>query len=130
MAHLDPDALVRHLDTLHRAAWALCGSREDAEDLVQDLCARVLAKPRRLHGDDEISYLVRALRNTFLTTRRAASRRPRADVDLGLVAAADRRAGPPPEQAAETARCSPRSRRCRRSSGWRSWPSTSPVSPT
>src|SRR4051812_46851891 len=102
MAHLDPDALVRHVDTLHRAAWALCGSREDAEDLVQELCARVLAKPRRLHGDDELSYLVRALRNTFLTTRRAASRRPRADVDLELVAAADPRAEHRPEQAAET----------------------------
>src|SRR4051812_23084317 len=98
MAHLDPDALVRHLDTLHRAAWALCGSREEAEDLVQELCARVLAKPRRLKGDDELSYLVRALRNTFLTTRRAASRRPRADVDLDLVAAADPRA----EHVAET----------------------------
>src|SRR4051812_17334880 len=102
MAHLDPDALVRHVDTLHRAAWALCGSREDAEDLVQELCARVLAKPRRLHGDDELSYLVRALRNTFLTTRRTASRRPRADVDLELVAAADPRAEHNPEQAVET----------------------------
>src|ERR1700710_2231309 len=72
MARLDPDALVRHVDTLHRAAWALCGSREDAEDLVQELCARVLAKPRRLNGDDELSYLMGALRNTFLSTRRAA----------------------------------------------------------
>ncbi len=102
MAHLDPDALVRHVDTLHRAAWALCGSREDAEDLVQELCARVLAKPRRLNGDDELSYLVRALRNTFLTTRRAASRRPRADVGLELVAAADPRSEHRPEEAAET----------------------------
>jgi RNA polymerase sigma-70 factor (ECF subfamily) len=102
MPHLDPDALVRHLDTLHRAAWALCGSREDAEDLVQELCARVLAKPRRLHGDDELSYLVRALRNTFLTTRRAASRRPRADVDLELVVDVDPRAEHRPEEAAET----------------------------
>jgi RNA polymerase sigma-70 factor, ECF subfamily len=102
MAQLDPQALVRHVDTLHRAAWALCGSREDAEDLVQELCARVLAKPRRLHGDDELSYLMRALRNTFLTTRRAASRRPRADVDLELVAAPDPRADRRPEEAAET----------------------------
>src|SRR6201990_3531915 len=102
MTRLDPQALARHLDTLHRAAWALCGSREDAEDLVQELCARVLAKPRRLKGDDELSYLVRALRNTFLTTRRAASRRPRADVDLDLVADADPRAEHRPEEPAET----------------------------
>jgi RNA polymerase sigma-70 factor, ECF subfamily len=102
MAHLDPQALVRHVDTLHRAAWALCGSREDAEDLVQELCARVLAKPRRLHGDDELSYLMRALRNTFLTTRRAASRRPRSDVELELVAAPDPRSDRRPDKAAET----------------------------
>ena len=102
MAQLEPQALVRHVDTLHRAAWALCGSREDAEDLVQDLCARVLARPRQLQGDDELSYLMRALRNTFLTTRRAASRRPRGDVELELVAAADPRADHRPEQAAET----------------------------
>ena len=43
---LDPAALGDHVDRLYRAAWALCGSREDAEDLVQDTFARVLAKPR------------------------------------------------------------------------------------
>jgi RNA polymerase sigma-70 factor, ECF subfamily len=98
---LNPQALVRHLDTLHRAAWALCGSREDAEDLVQELCARVLAKPRRVTGD-ELAYLIRTLHNTFLTSRRTASRRPRADVELELVAATDPRADHRPEEAAET----------------------------
>ena len=77
MARLDPQALVTHLDRLYRVAWALCGSREEAEDLVQETAARVLAKPRRLHGQDELAYLVRALRNTFLLTRRTRSRRPR-----------------------------------------------------
>jgi RNA polymerase sigma-70 factor (ECF subfamily) len=77
MARLDPQALVTHLDRLYRVAWALCGSREEAEDLVQETAARVLAKPRRLHGQDELAYLVRALRNTFLLSRRTASRRPR-----------------------------------------------------
>jgi RNA polymerase sigma-70 factor (ECF subfamily) len=99
--HLDPHALVRHLDTLHRAAWALCGTREDAEDLVQELCARVLAKPRRVEGD-ELAYLMRTLHNTFLTSRRTASRRPRADVEIELVAAVDPRADRRPEEAAET----------------------------
>src|SRR5919108_6459707 len=101
MARLDPQALVRHLDVLHRAAWALCGSREEAEDLVQELCARVLAKPRRVSGD-ELAYLMRALHNTFLTSRRTASRRPRADVELDAVAPVDPRADTRPEQAAET----------------------------
>ena len=71
---LDPNHLGDHLDRLYRAAWALCGSREDAEDLVQETFARVLARPRVLRGDDELYYLMRVLKNTFLTGRRTASR--------------------------------------------------------
>ena len=76
---LDPARLGDHLDRLYRAAWALCGSRQDAEDLVQDTYARVLARPRLLRNDDDVGYLLRALRNTFLTRKRAESRRPRAE---------------------------------------------------
>ena len=72
MRTLDPQSLPQHVDRLYRAAWALCGSREDAEDLVQETFARVLARPRVLRGDDELDYLMRVLRNTFLTTRRTA----------------------------------------------------------
>jgi RNA polymerase sigma-70 factor (ECF subfamily) len=78
MPALDPESLPRHLDRLYRAAWALCGSPHDAEDLVQETCARVLARPRRLRGQDELAYLMTVLRNTFLTQRRTAARRPRA----------------------------------------------------
>ena len=92
MARLDPQALVTHLDRLYRVAWALCGSREEAEDLVQETAARVLAKPRRLHGQDELAYLVRALRNTFLLSRRTASRRPREVATLDQIEPADVRA--------------------------------------
>jgi RNA polymerase sigma-70 factor (ECF subfamily) len=74
---LDPQSLPRHLDRLYRVAWALCGSPHDAEDLVQETCARVLARPRRLRGQDELAYLMTVLRNTFLTQRRTAARRPR-----------------------------------------------------
>jgi RNA polymerase sigma-70 factor, ECF subfamily len=73
---LDPAALGDHVDRLYRAAWALCGSREDAEDLVQETFARVLAKPRRVHASGELPYLLVTLRHTFLSSRRAASRRP------------------------------------------------------
>ena len=61
---LDPARLGDHLDRLYRAAWALCGSREDAEDLVQETFARLLARPRWLRNEDDIGYLLRALRNT------------------------------------------------------------------
>lgn len=81
VAHvLDPNTLGDHLDRLFRAAWALCGSREDAEDLVQDTYVRVLARPRLVRGDD-LSYLMPALRNNFLSGRRAASRRPHVSGD-------------------------------------------------
>lgn len=73
---LDPERLGDHLDRLYRAAWALCGSREDAEDLVQETFARVLARPRLLSRDDDLAYLLRVLRNTFLSARRTAGRRP------------------------------------------------------
>src|SRR3954453_17681850 len=73
---LDPAHLADHVDRLYRAAWALCGSREDAEDLVQDTSARVLARPRWLRGADALGYLLRVLRNTHISRLRAAGRRP------------------------------------------------------
>ena len=73
---LDPAALGDHVDRLYRAAWALCGSREDAEDLVQETFAKVLAKPRFLRNDDDLGYLLRVLRNTFVSRHRTAMRRP------------------------------------------------------
>jgi RNA polymerase sigma-70 factor (ECF subfamily) len=74
---LDPARLGDHLDRLYRAAWALCGSREDAEDLVQETYARVLGRPRVLRNEDDLGYLLRALRNTFLTQKRTEGRRLR-----------------------------------------------------
>jgi RNA polymerase sigma-70 factor (ECF subfamily) len=68
--------LPDQVDRLYRAAWALCGSPEDAEDLVQETFVRVLARPRRLHRGDELPYLLGALRNTHLTALRTQQRRP------------------------------------------------------
>jgi RNA polymerase sigma-70 factor (ECF subfamily) len=73
---LDPNRLGDHLDRLYRAAWALCGSRERAEDLVQDTFARVIARPRFLQSDDDLGYLLRVLRNIFLDGRRKLEREP------------------------------------------------------
>jgi RNA polymerase sigma-70 factor (ECF subfamily) len=72
---LDPSTLGDHIDRLFRAAWALSGSRVEAEDLVQETFARVLAKPRRIRSDDDLGYLLQVLRNTFISSRRAAARR-------------------------------------------------------
>ena len=73
---LEPDSLSRHIDQLFRAAWALCGSREDAEDLVQETFVNVLKRPRWLRNRDEIGYLLRALRNTYNSRYRTAAQRP------------------------------------------------------
>ena len=72
---LDPNSLGDHVDRLFRAAWAMSGSRADAEDLVQETFARVLAKPRRIRNEDDVGYLLQVLRNTFVSSRRAAARR-------------------------------------------------------
>jgi RNA polymerase sigma-70 factor (ECF subfamily) len=74
---LDPQQASTHVNRLFRAAWALCGSREDAEDLVQETYARVLAKPRLLRSENDLGYLLRTLRNTFLNQKRTESRRLR-----------------------------------------------------
>lgn len=73
---LNPDCLSDHVDQLYRAAWALCGSRHDAEDLVQDTFANVLKRPRLIRDNNEIGYLLRALRNTYASRWRTAARRP------------------------------------------------------
>lgn len=100
MPRLDPQSLPQHVDRLYRAAWALCGSPHDAEDLVQETFARVLARPRLLRGQDELAYLMRVLRNTFLTQRRTAARRPRTgSTTLDDIEAPDPRTGERPEDA-------------------------------
>jgi RNA polymerase sigma-70 factor, ECF subfamily len=76
---LDPEAAGDHIDKLFRAACAMCGSRNLAEELVQETYVKVLAKPRLLRRDDDLGYLVKALRNTWYShlrderTRRAST---------------------------------------------------------
>jgi RNA polymerase sigma-70 factor (ECF subfamily) len=98
---LDPDRAVEHLPRLYRAARAWVRSREEAEDLVQETYARVLARPRFLRGEEELGYLLRALRNTLVSQRRAASRRPRT-VELAEDAAIAGPSGQNPADAAES----------------------------
>jgi RNA polymerase sigma-70 factor (ECF subfamily) len=98
---LDPQVLPRYVDRLYRAAWALSGSPHEAEDLVQETFVRVLARPRILRGDDELAYLMRVLRNTFLSSRRTASRRPHVTAQIEDLELADERLGDRPEHAVE-----------------------------
>jgi RNA polymerase sigma-70 factor, ECF subfamily len=99
---LDPQRLGDHLDRLYRAARALTGSREAAEDLVQDTYARVLARPRFLRRDDDLGYLLQTLRNTYFSTRRTSASRPSTEPLHMTAEPADERSEWRPELAAET----------------------------
>lgn len=96
---LDPDRVAELLPRLYRAARAWTRSREEAEDLVQDTAARVLARPRILRGQDELGYMLRALRNTLISQRRTESRRPATVPLLEDVSAATRSHDDPAEVA-------------------------------
>jgi RNA polymerase sigma-70 factor (ECF subfamily) len=73
----------------------------DAEDLVQETFAKVLAKPRRIQNEDDVGYLLSVLRNTFISSRRAAARRLAPDALDQVREPADLSSADRPEQAAE-----------------------------
>lgn len=75
---LEVDQLPQHVDRLFRAACALCGSRHEAEDLVQETYARVMSRPRFLRRGDDLGYLMRALRNTWIDLLRSKTAHPQA----------------------------------------------------
>src|SRR5689334_6729694 len=102
-AVLDTENLGKHFDRLFRTAWALSGSREDAEDLVQETYARVLPRPRFVRGCNDIAYLMRVLRNTCISRRRAIGSRPRVvDAAPEALDIEDPHRGAQPANAAET----------------------------
>jgi RNA polymerase sigma-70 factor, ECF subfamily len=107
MKRLDPEVVASHLAHLLRAAWALCGSRESAEDLVQETVAKVLSRPRVVRGGDERAYLMQALRNTFLSSRRTAARRPHVTATLEEIDTADHSTAASPEEAVIAAQVFP-----------------------
>jgi RNA polymerase sigma-70 factor (ECF subfamily) len=98
---LDPGGLGDHIDRLFRAAWALSGSRVDAEDLVQETFARVLAKPRRIRNEDDLGYLLQVLRNTFFSSRRSAGRQIPSEPLHERAEPVDRSSASRPEEAVE-----------------------------
>ena len=101
MRRLDPDRAVEHMPRLYRAARAWTRSREEAEDLVQETYARVFSKPRLIRGDDDVGYLLRALRNTLISQRRTEQRRP-VTTELLDETPLGSRASDDPAQASET----------------------------
>ena len=92
---LEPGRLIQHRPRLLRAAYAMCGSRDDAEDLVQETFERVLRRPRFVQRERDLAYLLRVLRHVWIAHAQMANRRrtaPAPPEDLEWIT--DERAGP------------------------------------
>jgi RNA polymerase sigma-70 factor, ECF subfamily len=102
MRFLGPQLLAQHTDRVYRAAWALCGSPEEAEALVLETFRRVSHRPRLLHGEaSDLTHLMCALHNSFLTSRRDAALRPLPGGALRETDPADSRSSPERQKARE-----------------------------
>jgi len=65
---------------------------------VQDTYARVLAKPRFLRSEDDLGYLLRVMRNQFVSGHRTAARRPRTEPMPEHLEPVDPRTGDRPDE--------------------------------
>ncbi|GAA3830187.1 SigE family RNA polymerase sigma factor [Nocardioides panacisoli] len=77
---------------LYRSAWLLTGSREEAEDLVQDTLAKVYVRMHKRLAprlENPAAYAHTALTRTFLSSRRKRSSTETPYADLPEGAAAD-----------------------------------------
>jgi RNA polymerase sigma-70 factor (ECF subfamily) len=99
--HLDPERLGNHVDRLYRAALGMCRNPHEAEDLVQETYARVLARPRKLRNADELGYLLRTLRNTYVDVHARPRKLQTAELDEDLVEGAPGAGAPGADSVAE-----------------------------
>jgi len=69
----------RHYDRIHGLAWRLTGSKADAEDLAQDICAALPAKLRGWRAEARFTtWLYRVVVNATHDQRRRQATRARA----------------------------------------------------
>jgi RNA polymerase sigma-70 factor, ECF subfamily len=65
-----------YTDRLFRAAYALCGSRADAEELVREIFATPVRRRLFVRRGGDAVHLMRALRRTWIDHQRARPARP------------------------------------------------------
>lgn len=76
--------LERHYDRIHALAWRLTGSRTEAQDLTQDICANLPAKLRGWRGEARFTtWLYRVTLNAAHDLRRRQTTRTRAATGWG-----------------------------------------------
>ena len=68
----------QHYDMMFRVAWKLCGNREDAEDIAQDVCLRLGRSICTYSGDAKFStWLYRVVLNAVRDHQRATASKQR-----------------------------------------------------
>jgi len=71
--------LLRHWPWMRALAWAAVGDPHDADDLLQDICVRVLGRIGTLRDPERFRpWLATLLRNEAVSFRRRRRRRPAA----------------------------------------------------
>lgn len=71
--------IARHYDRIHSLAWRLTGSKAEAEDLTQDICAALPAKLRGWRAEARFTtWLYRVVVNAAHDLRRRQATRARA----------------------------------------------------
>lgn len=74
----------RHYDRVHGLAWRLTGSKAEAEDLTQDICAALPAKLRNWRGEAKFTtWLYRVVVNAAHDLRRRQQTRAKASQGWG-----------------------------------------------
>ena len=99
------DLIEPHLDTLFRAAFRLTRNQGDAEDLVQETCARAFQCVPELDESRHVKgWLLRVLHNVFVDNTRRARRSPVTTLEEGTDCAASSPCSDPnPEESTYTA---------------------------
>ena len=76
--------VARHYDRVHAFCWRLTGSRTEAEDLTQDICAALPAKLRGWRGEARFTtWLYRVAVNAAHDLRRRQATRTKAALGWG-----------------------------------------------
>src|SRR6266849_4937990 len=78
------EALKRYLDSLYSTAFELTGNKQEAEDLIQEVCLRAFQNFYQLKSGRKVkAWLYRILINTFINKyRKELKGPPIVDIDV------------------------------------------------